>query len=245
MRKFNFNMVEIALAMVIIAIGISCILGLFSVGVNARKAAISENNIADAAEYILGLYRAVIVEKYNEEYEESNGSETTKIKLITSLPDGNVLDPGSHNNSGSPVPDMSTNVDISSLTGAISSHIYTVSGNSMSNFNIATATKLPEAFVYAPSRVVDFGEGENTSAARIADCEIVGSIWKAPIPVSFQAGVTGSETSSVEMPYSYGVRIYLELSWPITQLYQKRDKKVFVMDVVNPKPVLAAKSAAQ
>ena len=64
MKKFNFNMVEIALAMVVIALGISGILGLFSVGVNAKKAAINENNIADAAEYILGLYRAVIVENY-------------------------------------------------------------------------------------------------------------------------------------------------------------------------------------
>ena len=44
------------------------------------------------------------------------------------------------------------------------------------------------------------------------------------------------------MPYSYGVRVYLELSWPLEQKYDNRDKKIFVMDIVNPKPVLAAKS---
>lgn len=226
MRKFNFNMVEIALAMVIIAIGISGILGLFSVGVNARKAAISENNIADAAEYILGLYRAVIAEKYNSEYEETNGDTTQKIKLIDSLSVNNLLA-----GSTSGLAAAGTSIDISSLTGNIKSHIYTFSGSTVNNFDIGSAKKLPDTFVYAPSRLV----GENTSKSRIADCEIVGSIWKSQVPVNFP---TSTVIGSVDMPYGYGVRVYLELSWPLATAYDKRDKKVFVMDVVNPKPVL-------
>ena len=57
-------MVEIALAMVVISLGITGILGLFSVGVNAKKAAINENNVADAAEYVLGVYKAFVCNKY-------------------------------------------------------------------------------------------------------------------------------------------------------------------------------------
>ena len=51
-RKYPFNMVEIALAMAIIAIGLSGILVLFPVGINASKSAIADNNLADIAEYI-------------------------------------------------------------------------------------------------------------------------------------------------------------------------------------------------
>ena len=75
MKKFNFNMVEIALAMVIISLGISGVLGLFSVGVNAKKESISENNVADAAEYILGVYKGYISAKYE------NGSNITPDSL--------------------------------------------------------------------------------------------------------------------------------------------------------------------
>ena len=48
-RKHPFNMVEIALAMAIIAIGLSGILVLFPVGINASKSAIADNNLADIA----------------------------------------------------------------------------------------------------------------------------------------------------------------------------------------------------
>ena len=51
-RKHPFNMVEVALAMAIIAIGLSGILVLFPVGINASKSAIADNNLADIAEYI-------------------------------------------------------------------------------------------------------------------------------------------------------------------------------------------------
>ena len=215
MKKYNFNMVEIALAMVIISIGITGILGLFSVGVNARKAAISENNIADAAEYTLGLYRALILEKYTD---SPVGEGKNAPAIVNGIPTANAA-----------VGSDGTSLDISGLTGTATSHIYTGSGTSVTNFNVSSATALPETFVYAPSRLVD--------GVRIADCEIAGSIWKTQIPVTFLGA-----SSKVDMPYSYGVRIYLELSWPLEQKYENRDKKIFVMDIVNPKPVLAAKS---
>ena len=216
MKKFNFNMVEIALAMVVIAIGISGILGLFSVGVNARKAAISENNIADAAEYVLGLYRAVIIETYAD---TPVGNDKNAPSVITGIPDSN---------SGTGTP--GTDIDISSVD-TVTTHLYTGSGSNVTNFDAATAAALPATFVYAPSRRID--------SVRIADCEIAGTVWKSQIPVTYKEG---ENNNTVNMPYSYGVRVYLELSWPLEKKYDDRDKKIFVMDIVNPKPVLAAKT---
>ena len=210
-------MVEIALAMVVIAIGISGILGLFSVGVNARKAAISENNIADAAEYILGLYRAVIIEKYAD---TPVGDGKDAPTVITGIPDSN---------SGTGT--TGTSIDISSVD-TVTTHLYDISsGGNVTNFDAATAAALPATFVYAPSRRID--------SVRIADCEIAGTVWKSQIPVTYKEG---ENNNTVNMPYSYGVRVYLELSWPLEKKYNDRDKKIFVMDIVNPKPVLAAKT---
>ncbi|MBQ6352328.1 MAG: hypothetical protein IJJ28_03565 [Lentisphaeria bacterium] len=47
---FRFNMIEIALALVILAIGLSSVLVLFPVGLNAGKSSVADNNLADIAE---------------------------------------------------------------------------------------------------------------------------------------------------------------------------------------------------
>ena len=73
-------MIEVALAMAIIAIGISSILVLFPVGINASKSAIADNNLADIAEYIFGYYKTA---KLHDFY--SNSSTTTMSTLHGAL----------------------------------------------------------------------------------------------------------------------------------------------------------------
>ena len=234
MRKFNFNMVEIALAMVIIAIGISGILGLFSVGVNSRKSAISENNIANAAEYILGLYRAVIVEKYDDSAVGNNIDLPEMIKSIKNKDDIDA-EVNKEQKGNASLFDFFTGFSMP-VDKDVKSYLYGQNGN----FDPKTATALPDVFVYAPSRIIDH--------VRVADCEIAGVIWRAPIdvvvPKNSSSG-SGSVYEKKTMPESYGVRIYLELSWPLSQKYESREKKLFVMDIVNPKPTLAQKTSSQ
>ena len=208
MKKYKFNMVEIALAMVIIALGISGVLGLFSAGVNAKKEAISENNIADAAEYVLGLCRAVVLNKY----EQGDVNDFT------------IISADENKNKGTePI-----SIGISEMQN-ISSNIFEVKDGATINFSPAAATTIPSTFVYAPSR------WNSDSNVRIADCEIAGAVWKTQIPV---AKKVGDDVSEKKIPYKYGVRIYLELSWPLEKKHDNRDKKIFVMDVMNPNPVL-------
>ena len=54
----SFNLVEIALAIAIIAIGISQILVLFPIGLNTAKEASADNNMADIGEYLMSYLRA-------------------------------------------------------------------------------------------------------------------------------------------------------------------------------------------
>ena len=60
-HKFYFNMVEIALAIAIIAIGVSSIMVLFPIGINATRAAMDETNFPDAAEFTARFVRGKVL----------------------------------------------------------------------------------------------------------------------------------------------------------------------------------------
>ena len=59
--RHNFNMVEIMLAVIVIALGITGTFVLFPVGVNANKSAVADNSIADIAEYVTAFARAEVL----------------------------------------------------------------------------------------------------------------------------------------------------------------------------------------
>ena len=209
LTKFKFNMVEIALAMVVIALGISGILGLFAVGVNAKKAAISENNIADVAEYMLGTYRTVILSKI---YESTATSGVLKSIGLSSKP------------SDDDVNDQKWDIDDTSLKRFSvkrkdteqDTHIYYKSGT------------IPQVFCYMPSREID--------GVKIPDCQIVGRIWAENPGVDYRdwAKDTVSNASFDFYDKDYAMKVLLELSWPAEKEYEDREKRVFVMYITNP-----------
>ena len=59
--RHNFNMVEIMLAVIVIALGITGTFVLFPVGVNANKSAVADNSIADIAEYVTAFARGEVL----------------------------------------------------------------------------------------------------------------------------------------------------------------------------------------
>ena len=66
--RYNFNMVEIALATAVIAIGISSILVLFPIGINATRAAMEENCYSDAVETVSAFVRTKFYVAWNENW---------------------------------------------------------------------------------------------------------------------------------------------------------------------------------
>lgn len=78
LRKFNFNMVEIAVAIAIVAFGISAIMGVFPTILKQGRRATEDNHITDVASLVKGLldneYKNSIdftafIGKFNEDYE--------------------------------------------------------------------------------------------------------------------------------------------------------------------------------
>ena len=57
-NMYKFNMVEIALAIVIIAIGLSSVLVLFPIGINATREAIEESLAPEISEYVVHYIRS-------------------------------------------------------------------------------------------------------------------------------------------------------------------------------------------
>ena len=211
LTKFKFNMVEIALAMVVIALGISGILGLFAVGVNAKKAAISENNIADAAEYMLGTYRTVILNHIYNNKSVTSGL-LNGIGLSTKPSDDDVNDKAWDIDSSSVKRFSVTRKGTSEDT-----HIYYKSGT------------IPQVFCYMPSREVD--------GVKIPECQIIGRIWAANPQMDYRDWVTDTVKGDDNFDFygnDFAMKVFLELSWPAIKDYEDREKRVFVMYITNP-----------
>ena len=60
MKMRRFNMVEVMLAVVVIALGMASVFVLFPTGLTAHKTATAENSIADLAEYIFSTVKAQV-----------------------------------------------------------------------------------------------------------------------------------------------------------------------------------------
>ena len=77
MKRFKFNMVEIALAIAVISIGLSAVLVLFPVGINATRAAVEENCCGDAAEYITRYIRGRFLDAWKADSQRASFDELT------------------------------------------------------------------------------------------------------------------------------------------------------------------------
>ena len=63
--SYKFNMVEIALAIVVIAIGLSSILVLFPIGIKATRSAVEENVAPDIASVVVNFIRGEYLKNWN------------------------------------------------------------------------------------------------------------------------------------------------------------------------------------
>ena len=68
---FRFNMIEVALALVILAIGLSSVMVLFPVGLKASQASVADNNLGDVAERVAAYLQAKCT---SSEVWENNGT---------------------------------------------------------------------------------------------------------------------------------------------------------------------------
>ena len=206
--KRYFNMVEVALAMAIIAIGLSSILVLFPVGVNANKAAIANNNLADLAEYVLGYLRAHYAAKWT-----SSGSNSFAGDLSTSYPEAG--------NDGVPA-------DVTSGWQAFGS----TNGGTRLYQNTGAGSGAKGVFLFRQmSRVEVDGE-----TVEVPDFSAIVKVWRdntfnfSIIDMETNHDISVSGISGIE---KYLAGLCMEISGPAEAPYANRETRTFRFEIFN------------
>ena len=234
---YKFNMVEIALAIAIIAIGLSAVLVLFPVGINATRAAMDENSSTDVSEYVANFVRGQCLSHWKTTYENwRSGSNPLTSNLTFSAPSGLWA---------TSKPDTPANPDDEKNLSDITDYTVTTTNPKSGLRRIGT-----DSGVFRFSRVT--AEGEETFAALVkiwsdpAHIKTAGTETTANCPVYVpNAGSNFAQTAlgalSLVLPDGNSVdvghfaqSVLVEISWPTTAAEEDRTSRTFRVDVYNP-----------
>ena len=210
----RFNMVEIALALAVLTLGISAILTMIPVGVNSGKKAIAENNLADAANYTLGVYEAYIMSSILR-YVDDQGVPHEPTKTLSDWKSA-LVKPGSD------------------LT-----YVSSDPGSETNGINWERQTKLvvrgEETNLRRSSDTVLLYEQTTLDADgnESVDFAAVVRVWAeqgALVGLGRRKWESDGSFEGAGMP----LRLYAELSWPAGVDWAEREKRVYMMDITDP-----------
>ncbi len=205
-----FNMIEVALAIAVIAIGLSSIMVLFPVGLNASSAAATDNNIPDAAEYMLSYLEADLISNWR----TSTGAVTDNNKYIT--------------NTNSILPDK-----ISLIVSSIGDTI--LADNDSSAWDdvesgIKRHKNIKGYFRFLKTTTIDSEE--------ITDFAVDALVWYEPAFARYVTvdanGKPNYDLPAKEINKKAAIELCMELSWPVTQPHSKRETRLYRLTLLNP-----------
>lgn len=149
MKKQFFNLIEIALAIAIIAVGMSSVLVLFPAGLNAVNSAAADSSAPDAVQYLAGYVESRIRHEWN-----SSGASRTS-NTVTNLPTAKPSATESWN--ASPIPN--TPIYTSSTDGLFKyEQTHAVNGESVVDFAAAARVwKTDNNHISVPGQSIPVG----------------------------------------------------------------------------------------
>lgn len=222
-----FNMIEVLLALTVIAVGMTSVLGLFPVGLNASREAIAQNCSADVADQMityLTIINDITPTNYNNNIKTIDASAYQVSKL---LDEGKIK---THSEAF--------------LAAYKADQVGTGAGAYRRVFkdwaifkNVAESSLTPQMFfvVQGPNCTQDGGNRNIDYSAMIL-------IWKEPVQIKrlvsggnpTQAGDWTPWPSPAS--YDYAGRINIELSWPLELPYKERKTRYYQIVINNPNP---------
>ena len=216
--RHNFNMVEIMLAVIVIALGIAGTFVLFPVGVNANKDATAENSIADIALYTEAVIRSRVLEDSN----SRTGFLQSQVSQHFAAPDPSGVDA------------VQAAADIYDTTNWIAAIRSSDGPKTLRRRNGVPGVYLYRQLSGNPSApVVDFSaivrvylDGGNTlNSNNSLDNEY------------FFRGRTNPERYSTMSGnvniFKFLLPVVMEISWPATVPYEEREKRYFRFEIFN------------
>ncbi len=217
-------MIEVVLAMGIIAVGMTSIMGLFPVGINASRDAVGYNTSVEMGSNLISYMRAYASRNPSnfDNLFSSSVSSSLSNSLMNSLT-VSTIDSYSQtfvnelklNASGNVILNSSTNFD-KRATGVYQLH----------ESSITTAGRKVYYLVKGP---VD-SSGDPTTWKH--DFAAMAIVWKSQVA----SPVPGSNSATIaDSSYSKLAGLNIELSWPLALNYEEREKQYFYIELKKPK----------
>ena len=219
-----FNMIEIALAMAIIAFGMTSILGLFPVGLNASRNSVAENYSADAVEQF---------SSYLKSYAESSRANFDKLF-----------------GGGGFYPDVKPALTSTTYRDAAQDFLNGISIGKDHTGAVYAPTPIVTGWTIFPAKdallkniyFVASGSGNylNPGGAIFPSTDFSGMIvvWKSPLTYyrpNDNVPAPNGWMSVTDDAYFTGAALNIEVSWPLdVGDYSVRHKKTFYMEVTRP-----------
>lgn len=203
--KYKFNLIEIALAICVIAIGLSGVMSLFALGAKSNRQAVAYNNLSDISEYMMNSIRSIA---------QAQASYTTLIppnSILTNFP--NTFNETS-----------AKSVTVNDITNP-DSNTWDISISSDSSIKLNNAFMLTHKTM---KNVFLFRQLSNTSNSdeTTADFSCIAYMWLDSVP---------HPTGTGNIDQTYATAICLELSYPADYPYEQREKKRFRFELFNQK----------
>ena len=217
-NTYCFNMIEVVLAMAIIAFGMSSILGLFPVGLNALKSSMVDNYCSDSVDQMVGYMK--------NQAEYSTGTYNALVNPGT-IPDAAAL-------TAAVGADRSKVVNGSTLDGYCATFLadYRASNFPATYKRVFTDMNIFQAATGMPY-LYFIVQGQITS--KNIDFSAMLLVWKSPVNYTVQVS-PGNWYNGPAVPnaYQYFSGINFELSWPLEKPYAQREKKYYYIEVRTP-----------
>lgn len=209
-------MVEIALALAVLAIGISSILVLFPVGINANRSAIADNNLADISEYLMGYLRAGCVAEWaaiaaakNDAPNDGDYFFSKSGNMATSLSDLTSLTAETYGDKSGVDP---TAAAYTGTTNQITDTLY----------KVATSDKANSVFLY------------KQTTGDLVDFAAIVKVWREN--PDFRIRKADNTIGDIPSPGTlrpYATVLCIEISWPAQAPYAQREKRLFRQEIFN------------
>ena len=218
-------MIEVLLALTVIAIGMTSVLGLFPVGLNASRNAVAQNCSADVAEQLITYFRVV-----NELDKRTSGSNYDSNFINNQYSITKYSTESDLNDDSEKFLDdyKAENVSPTSTTFPRISSNWAV-------FKTKTSSLENKVFfvVQGPNCTKDTG-------SRPIDFSAMALIWKEPAYIKrLKSGGNPAVPADWEQwpttaSYQYSAKLNIELSWPLELPYNERKKRYYQIIIKNP-----------
>ena len=232
-------MIEVVLAMAIIAFGMTSILGLFPVGLNALKSSMADNYCSDSIDQMVGYlknqaeYSPATFSKLTGDFTTAGGLPTAaELKLAvgadrSGVVNGKKLD----DTSGHPPNDHPAAFLSDYRANALDDY------PEISDWNIYQVPRsgtAPYAYPLPSSPYVYFiiQGAQGLQKSRNIDFSAMLLVWKSA--VTYNMNVGSVPTSYTDTAYAQFAGINFEVSWPLEKPYAQREKRYYYVEVKRP-----------